>query len=263
MTDFLSKIVEQKKQEIAAAQKRLPETQVREQAFIPRKRRGFLKNMERPGTNIIAEIKRASPSKGVICPDLNPARYASQYEQGGAAALSVLTDTPYFQGSFEDFKAAREAAGLPMIRKDFLISSYQIYESSVLEADAVLLIVRILSAEQLRDYLSLCAELELDALVEVHSEEDIEAASRAGAKLIGINNRNLSSFETNIETAINMVSLLEPGQIPVAESGIRGPEDVQKLRQAGIRNFLIGESLVRASDPRAFLKSLILDDHVF
>lgn len=219
--------------------------------------------MERPGTNIIAEIKRASPSKGVICPDLNPARYASQYEQGGAAALSVLTDTPYFQGSFEDFKAAREAAGLPMIRKDFLISSYQIYESSVLEADAVLLIVRILSAEQLRDYLSLCAELELDALVEVHSEEDIEAASRAGAKLIGINNRNLSSFETNIETAINMVSLLEPGQIPVAESGIRGPEDVQKLRQAGIRNFLIGESLVRASDPRAFLKSLILDDHVF
>ncbi len=257
MTDFLSKIVEQKKQEIAAAQKRLPETQLRQEAFIPRKRRPFLKNLERPGTNIIAEIKRASPSKGLICPDLNPGRYASQYEQGGAAALSVLTDTPHFQGSSEDFKAAREAASLPMLRKDFLISSYQIYESSVLEADAVLLIVRILSAEQLRDYLSLCAELELDALVEVHSEEDIKAASRAGAKLIGINNRNLSSFETNIETAINMVSLLEPGQIPVAESGIRGPEDIKKLRNAGIRNFLIGESLVRASDPQAFLKSLI------
>lgn len=255
-TDFLTEIVEQKRKEVEAAKKRVPENQLREDAIIPRMRRPFQKQLERPGVNIIAEIKRASPSKGPICPDLNPARYASEYEAGGAAGLSVLTDTPYFQGSFDDLKKARGAVHLPVLRKDFLISSYQIYESAILEADAVLLIVRILSLEQLRDYLSLCDVLALDALVETHSPEEIETATRAGAKLIGINNRNLSSFETNIETAMNMVSLLESHQVGVAESGIQGREDIEKLQQAGIHNFLIGESLVRASDPKAFLQKL-------
>lgn len=254
-TDFLNKIVEQKKEEVTAARKRVPEARLREDAFIHRDRRPFLKNLERPGINIIAEIKRASPSKGPICPDLDPAAYAQEYEQGGAAALSVLTDTPHFQGSFEDLKRAREAVSLPVLRKDFLIDPYQIYESAVLNADAVLLIVRILSREQLQDYLALCDELKLDVLVEVHSEEDIASATRAGARLVGINNRNLRSFETNIERAMNMVSLLEPGQTAVAESGIKGPEDIRKLQNSGIHNFLIGESLVRASDPKAFLDS--------
>jgi indole-3-glycerol phosphate synthase len=257
-TDFLSKIVAQKKQEVEAAKKRIPEKQLIQDALtLSRTRRPFMGNLERPGVNIIAEIKRASPSKGLICPKLDPAAYASDYEKGSAAALSVLTDTPYFQGSFEDFKTARAAVSLPVLRKDFLISSYQIYESLMLGADAILLIVRILSPEQLKDYLSLSKELNLDALVEVHSAEEIEAANFAGAKLVGINNRNLSSFETNIENAVNMVSLLNPDQIPVAESGIRGREDIETLQQAGIHNFLIGESLVRASDPQAFLKSLI------
>jgi len=148
--DFLTKIVAQKKEEIAAAQKRLPESQLREEAFLPRKRRPFMKRLEQPGTNIIAEIKRASPSKGSLCPNLDPAAYAAAYQKGGAAALSVLTDQPHFQGSFEDFKTARKATTLPSLRKDFLISSYQLYESAVLGADAVLLIVRILSQEQLR-----------------------------------------------------------------------------------------------------------------
>ncbi|HHC25274.1 MAG TPA: indole-3-glycerol phosphate synthase TrpC [Desulfobacterales bacterium] len=255
--DFLTKIVAQKKEEIAAAQKRLPESQIREEAFLPRKRRPFMKRLEQSGTNIIAEIKRASPSKGSLCPNLDPAAYAAAYQKGGAAALSVLTDQPHFQGSFEDFKTARKATTLPGLRKDLLISSYQLYESAVLGADAVLLIVRILSQEQLRDYLRLSKDLELDALVEVHSEEELESATRAGAALIGINNRNLRSFETNIETAMNMASLLEPSQIAVAESGIRGREDIEKLQNSGIHNFLIGESLVRASDPQAFLKSLI------
>ncbi len=206
--------------------------------------------------NIIAEIKRASPSKGLICPDLNPAVYASEYEKGGAAALSVLTELQYFKGSFEDLKTARESVNLPVLRKDFLISSYQIYESAVLGADAVLLIVRILSQEQLQDYLSLAKELDLDVLVEVHSEKEIEAAARAEAKLVGINNRNLKSFETDIENAIRMVSLLESYQIAVAESGIKTSEDIKKLHDAGIWNFLIGESLVRAANPKESLLSL-------
>lgn len=256
--DFLSRIVEQKRKEVEAAKQRLPKKQViRDALAAPRDRRPFMGNLERPGINIISEIKRASPSKGSICPDLDPAAYARQYEEGGAAALSVLTDTPWFKGSFEDFRAAREATSLPMIRKDFIISSYQIYESLLLGADAVLLIVRILSKEELRDYLSLCGELDLDALVEVHSEEEIEPANFAGAKLVGINNRNLSSFETNIENAVRMVSLLDENQIPVAESGIRGREDIKTLEKAGIRNFLIGESLVRAPDPVGFLREMI------
>jgi indole-3-glycerol phosphate synthase len=257
-TDFLSRIVEQKEEEVRTAKTRVPENRlIREALSVRREPRPFMGNLERPGINIIAEIKRASPSKGLICPDLNPAEYALDYEKGGAAALSVLTDTPHFQGSFEDLKTARAAVSLPVLRKDFLISSYQIYESLILGADAVLLIVRILSQEQLRDYLNLCKELKLDALVEVHSEQDIEAAKFAGAKLVGINNRNLSSFETDIKNAVSMLSLLNSDQIPVAESGIRGKEDIEILRKAGIHNFLIGESLVRASDPQAFLKSLI------
>ena len=258
--DFLEIIVKHKKEEIVAAKKLIPESKLCNDAFTSMKRRPFLKKLEKPGTsgvNIIAEIKRASPSKGAICPDLNPAAYAQEYEKGGAAAISVLTDQHHFKGSFDDLKKVRESSTLPVLRKDFLISSYQIYESSVLGADAVLLIVRILSREQLRDYLKLCDELKVDALVEIHSEKDLESATLARARLIGINNRNLSSFETNIDTAIKLVSLLEPYQIAVAASGIQNRDDIVKNQRAGIWNFLIGESLVRAKNCQAFLKSLM------
>jgi indole-3-glycerol phosphate synthase len=257
--NILSKIVEDKKQEIAAAKQHIPESFLREKAFAPRKRRPFLKKLEHPGpfgVNIIAEIKRASPSKGDIRPNLNPAVYADEYEKGGAAALSVLTDQPYFKGGPEDLKIARETTTLPVLRKDFLISAYQIFESAVMKADAVLLIVRILDQEQLKDYLSLCNELKLDALVEVHSEADIEKAGLAGARLIGINNRNLQSFETDIEIAIRMKSLLNNDQIAIAASGIRTRKDIEKIKNSEIWNFLIGESLVRAEHPRDFLESL-------
>ena len=258
--DFLRKIVEDKKEEIEAARKHLPEKQLFEQALIPRKRRPFLKILEHPGpsgVNIIAEIKRASPSKGVICRDLNPVTYALQYEQGGAAALSVLTDQPHFQGSVTDLKSAREATKLPVLRKDFVVSSYQLYQSAVMGADAVLLIVRILEQEQLNEYLDICNKFQMDALVEIHSEKDLEAATRAGARLIGINNRNLRSFETSIETAIRLQSLLDPHQVAVAASGIRSRKDIEKNQESGIWNFLIGESLVRSENPQAFLKSLM------
>ena len=257
--DILSKIVEYKKEEITAAKQNIPESFLREKAFAPRNRRPFLKKLEHPGPfgiNIIAEIKRASPSKGDIRADLDPSVYADEYEKGGAAALSVLTDKPYFKGSPEDFKIARKTTTLPVLRKDFLISSYQIFESAVMEADAVLLIVRILDLQQLKDYLSLCNELKLDAIVEVHSEADIEKARLAGARLIGINNRNLKSFETDVEIAIRMKSLLGSDQIAIAASGIRTRKDIDLIRSYEIWNFLIGESLVRAKYPRDFLMSL-------
>jgi len=259
VNDILSKIVEDKKQEITSAKQHIPESFLREKAFAPRKRRPFLKKLEQPGPfgiNIIAEIKRASPSKGDIRANLNPSVYADEYEKGGAAALSVLTDKPYFKGSPEDLKIARETTTLPVLRKDFLISAYQIFESAVMEADAVLLIVRILDQQQLKDYLGLCNELKMDALVEVHSEADIEKAGMAGARLIGINNRNLQSFETDIDIAIRMKSLLNNDQIAVAASGIRTRKDIEKIKDSKILNFLIGESLVRAKHPREFLESL-------
>ena len=257
--DFLFDIVEHKKREVKEAKKRISESTLVKDAGLYRDKRPFLGALKKPGAsgvNIIAEIKRASPSRGIICADLDPVAMAEKYEHGGAAALSVLTDNKYFKGSIEDLKQAIKATCLPVLRKDFLISSYQIYESAAAGADAVLLIVRILSQKQLQDYLQLCDELSLDALVEIHSVKDIEAAVLAGAKLVGINNRNLSSFETDINNAIKLVSLLSPGQIPVAASGIVTRRDIEINMAAGINNFLVGESLVRAKDPAAFIGSL-------
>ncbi|RZB29882.1 MAG: indole-3-glycerol phosphate synthase [Desulfobacteraceae bacterium Eth-SRB1] len=258
--DFLTKIIADKKEEIAAAKRSLPESLVRDKAAVSQKRRMFLKKLEQPGPsgiNIIAEIKRASPSKGEIRGDINPAVYAAEYEHGGAAALSVLTDRAYFKGSIKDFKAARQAVTIPVLRKDFLISTYQIYESAVIGADAVLLIARILSPNQLKDYLNLCNELTMDALVEINTKENFEIATNAGARLIGINNRDLSSFKTDINTTINMASLIKPDQVAVAASGINTREDIEKIQKAGIWNFLIGESLMRSSNPSAFLMNLM------
>ncbi len=258
--NILQQIVEHKKRQIAEAKNRLPENKLRGQALSRRERRPFFKGLELPqatGVNIIAEIKRASPSKGIIRSDLDAVKYASDYQMGGASALSVLTDSRYFKGSVHDLKKARKNTSLPVLRKDFIISSYQIYESLAMEADAVLLIVRILSSQQLKDYINLCAKIGMDVLVETHSEKEIETATMAGAKLIGINNRNLSSFKTNIETAARLASLLTPDQIAVAESGIKSREDIEKLMDAGIRNFLVGESLVRAPDAKVFLQTLL------
>jgi len=258
--DILSEIVAHKKIEVIAARGTVPEDRLRNEAMAQRAKRPFFSRLAEPGpsgVNIIAEIKRASPSKGVFSPDLDPVTTARAYEKGGAAALSVLTDGKYFMGSKADLKKAREATSLPVLRKDFLVSAYQLYESAILGADAVLLIVRILSEQQLKDYLELAEVLNLDALVEIHSEEDLQVAVRTGARLIGINNRNLKSFETNIDTAISMVSALLPFQIPVAASGIQSPADIERNLKSGIHNFLIGESLVKAPDPSAFIRSLL------
>jgi len=259
-TDFLTRIIEDKKLAVAAAKKKMPENRLREDAFQPRQRRPFRDRFTQPGPagiNVIAEIKRASPSKGVICPDLDPVQVARAYERGGAAALSILTEQTYFHGSVTDLTDARAATSLPVLRKDFIVSAYQLYESALLNADAVLLIVRVLSRQQLQEYLDLCRRLQLDALVEVHSETDIETANWSGAELIGINNRNLSSFRTDIQTAVRIKALLPPQQVVVAASGISTRLDIEKNLQAGIWNFLIGESLVRAQDPEKLLKTLM------
>ena len=258
--NILEKIVEKKKEEITAAQNDIPEDRLREQAEQRKNRRSFYEALKEPGpfgVNIISEIKRASPSKGLIRKDLDPATYARAYEKGGAAALSVLTDQSFFQGSPKDLQSAKGAVQLPVLRKDFTISTYQIYEAAVMGADAMLLITRILSEQQLSDYLALSIELQLDALVEVHDEEDLEKAKNSGAILVGINNRNLRTFKTDIGTAIELVKRFEPHQVAVAESGIHTREDIEQLKEAGIWNFLIGESLVRAKDPIAHLGYLM------
>lgn len=260
--DILDKIVEQKKSTVASAAQKIPESRLRAEAFAlaGRRTRPFFESLATPGefgVNVISEIKRASPSKGPIRLDLDPAFYARAYEEGGARALSVLTDEPFFKGSLEDLKTARAVCSLPVLRKEFIISTYQLYETVLAGADAVLLIVRILDRVQLRDYLQLCLELRLDPLVEIYSAPELEDASWAGARLIGINNRNLRSFETSTDNAINLGGMLDEDQIAVAASGIQGRDDILQAKAAGIFNFLIGESLVRSEHPDRFLKELL------
>jgi indole-3-glycerol phosphate synthase len=258
--DFLSRILAEKKLEVEACKARLPEPHLRALAEKFRERRAFAERLAAPGphgANIIAEIKRASPSKGPIRPDLDLADYATAYTRGGAAAISVLTEREHFKGDPEDLGRVRKLTPLPLLRKDFVISAYQLYEAAVLGADAVLLIVRALAPEVLRDFLELCRELRLDALVEVHAEAELEQASRAGARLIGINNRDLHTFQTDLETSVKLARALAPGQVAVAESGIACRADVRRLQDAGIWNFLIGESLVRAADPEQGLRDLL------
>lgn len=259
-SDFLSKILEKKRDEVEAARKRLPESRLRQQAEEARSTRQFFHRLAAPGpdgANIIAEVKRGSPSRGLLRSDLDAAEYAARYEKGGAAAISVLTDETFFYGSRNDLIRARQAAQLPVLRKDFILSSYQIYEAAAWGADAVLLIVRALDAELLKDCLRLCKELQLDALVEVHSERELERATAADARLIGINNRDLTTFITDIETSKRVVRYLEDGQVAVAESGIHGRRQIEELLDAGIWNFLIGESLVRDDNPELLLHQFL------
>ncbi|MBZ4659238.1 MAG: trpC [Desulfacinum sp.] len=258
--DILKKILEMKAREVEEARSREPLAAVRRRAEEAPPTRPFLERLSAPGpagVNVIAEIKRASPSKGTIRAGLDPRVYARAYQRAGAAALSVLTDQRFFQGSFRDLQAAREAVTVPVLRKDFTIHEYQIYEARANGADAVLLIVRAVPPSFLRDALSLCRELGLGALVEVHDEREMETALACEAPLIGVNNRDLTTFRTDIETSIRLRKQLPDGMPMVAESGIGGRRDLETLLEAGIFNFLVGESLVRAPDPEAALRSLL------
>jgi len=257
---ILDRIVADKRDEIDRARQHVSVEALRARiADTEWQSRGFERCLCSPGpggVNIIAEVKRASPSKGDICVDLDAVQCAWQYETGGAAAVSVLTDAPYFKGCLEDLRRVRDAIGLPVLRKEFIIDPYQLYESRAAGADAVLLIARILSPAQLKELLALTHELVMDALVEIHNAEDYAAAHDAGSRLIGINNRNLANFDTDLQTALDLKGLLKPNEVPVAASGIHGREDIVRNLEGGIFNFLIGESLVRAKDRVVMLRSL-------
>lgn len=267
MSDHLARILDAKRQEVTVRSARTPLADLRHLAeAMPKPRSlasallpGQLSHAEpaSPPVRLIAEIKRASPSKGPLRPDLNPAAYAQAYARGGAAALSVLTDGPFFCGSLDDLKAARDAVTLPVLRKDFTVSEYQIYEARAAGADAILLIVRAVSEAFLRDALALCEALSLDALTEVHNEAELETALQCGARIVGVNNRDLTTFRTSLETSLRLRAHIPEDRIMVAESGIRHRSDVERLAAAGIFNFLVGESLVRASNPENAVRHLI------
>jgi indole-3-glycerol phosphate synthase len=258
--DILSEIVAHKGDAVEKARRKIPLEEMRVRAEAAPPPRPFLKQFtgeNRAAVNIIAEVKRASPSKGPIRPDLDPGALASAYAAGGAAAISVLTDTPYFMGSLADLAAARAAVDLPVLRKDFILSDYQVYESRAREADAILLIVRILPEKQLQALYQLSKSLKMDVLLEIHGESELETARAVGARLIGINNRNLKSFATDTRTAMRLADRLGPEQIPVAASGISSKADITVNQAAGINSFLIGESLVRAKDPAEMLRKMV------
>ena len=257
MASFLEKILVHTRETVARAKVECPEAGLvaRAQARCDvRSLAEALAPTDEP--RIIAEVKRASPSRGDIRPDLDPARLAAAYEAGGAAAISVLTETAFFKGSLTDLQAARRAVTLPVLRKDFIIDPYQVVEAAAAGADAVLIIVRILDDVQLAELLDAVRQVGLEALVEVHSVDDLARASAVGARVIGINNRDLETFETRLEVSIQIAARFGEDQLAVAASGIFGRDDIEHNLAVGISRFLVGESLVRAADPAALLRTL-------
>ena len=220
-------------------------------------RRGFRRTLAAKNPAVIAEIKKASPSAGLIAEKFDPGDIARQYEEAGAAALSVLTDRQFFQGSLDDLVEARSSVRLPVLRKDFTLDRYHLLQASAAGADCVLLIVAALTDEELTELLAAARELELDALVEVHDEAELDRALAVGADLIGVNNRNLKTLEVSLDTSLRLAPRLPDGVLKVSESGIRTGDDVQRLRDAGYAAFLVGESLMRQADPGGALARLL------
>lgn len=221
--------------------------------------RDFAAALRAPGTRVIAEIKRRSPSRGLLRPDLDVPALARAYTSGGAAALSVLTERDHFDGALEHLVAARAATHVPLLRKDFVVEAYQIWEARAAGADAVLLIVAALEPGHLAELAALARELGLAALVETHDADEVAVAVACGAQIVGINNRNLKTLEVSLDTAVALAPLVPPGAILVAESGIRGPADLARLGKVGIRVFLVGEHLMLSSDVTAALRELTGD----
>jgi indole-3-glycerol phosphate synthase len=249
---ILDKIIAYKRDEISAAKQREPFSVVEARAKAAGTTRGFLNRLVNHGVNgrpaLIAEIKKASPSRGLIRRDFNPATLAEAYERGGALCLSVLTDAPSFQGHQEHLIAAREACALPVLRKDFIIDPYQAAQSRSLGADCILLIMACLEYGQAMELTAAAQAYGMDVLVEVHNEAELGRALDLPVKLIGVNNRDLHSFETSLEVTERLAKLLPDDRLLVSESGIFTPADIARLRQAGAKAFLVGESLMRQAD---------------
>ena len=259
MSDILQQILATKKREIASDQSQLALAEVKAQARDAGPTRDFVSAMRsRIDANqpaVIAEIKKASPSKGVIRPDFNAAEIAASYAQGGATCLSVLTDRDYFQGAPEYLQAARGACALPVLRKDFMIDPYQVYEARAMGADCILLIVAALSLPLMQELEALAGDLGMAVLVESHDAEELDAALQLKTPLMGINNRNLRSFEVNLQTTLDLLVTIKD-RIVITESGILAPSDVALMRRNGVNAFLVGEAFMRASNPGAELTRL-------
>jgi indole-3-glycerol phosphate synthase len=260
MSDILNTILARKTGEIAERSARVPLAELVARAADVPETRGFadaLNAMIAQGDPaVIAEVKKASPSKGVIRPDFRPADIAVSYEFGGAACLSVLTDVDFFQGADDYLRQAREACTLPVLRKDFTIDPYQVYEARVLGADCILLIVAALDDNQLVDLSGLAMQLDMDVLVEVHDIDELERALQVPVPLVGINNRNLRTFEVSLETTLAMKDAVPRDRLLVTESGILVPDDVARMRAAGVNAFLVGETFMRADEPGEALRQL-------
>tara|TARA_R110002074_G_scaffold5503_6_gene27164 strand:- start:69 stop:902 length:834 start_codon:yes stop_codon:yes gene_type:complete len=257
---ILKNIVARKWEEIEQRQKILKLANCKAQAFDLPDTRGFVSSIEtKLRANlpaIIAEIKKASPSKGVIRENFIPAEIAESYELAGAACLSVLTDHDFFQGHEDYLQQARAASSLPIIRKDFMVAPYQIYESRVVNADCVLLIAACLSKDQMQELAGIAQEINLDVLVEVHNEEELHHALALDTRLLGINNRDLHSFEVSLENTFKLLDQIPQNKIVVTESGIHTPEDVKAMQARNVNSFLVGEAFMRAKNPGDELKRL-------
>jgi indole-3-glycerol phosphate synthase len=260
MSDILDRILAKKSEEVIAAQIARPFAQVDADARAQSPTRGFERSLrakiDAGSAAVIAEIKRASPSKGVLRVDFDPAAIAASYERAGAACLSVLTDRTFFQGGAEDLVAARAACALPALRKEFIIDEYQVAESRALGADAILLIVAALEDPQMADLEAAALALGMDVLVEIHDGAELDRALRLKTPLLGINNRNLRSFEVTLDTTLSLLPQVPADRLLVTESGILGRADVQRMREAGVHAFLVGEAFMRADDPGAALAEL-------
>jgi indole-3-glycerol phosphate synthase len=255
--DILARIVEYKKSELAAAMVSRGELETLAAETRPLRRNFRAALSSHDGPAVIAEFKKASPSKGVLAHHAEPGSVARAYEQGGAAALSVLTDEQFFHGSLDDLAAARGAVRLPVLRKDFTLDEYHVAEAAAHCADAVLLLATVLPVKRLRQLREYAAKFGLAALVEVHDAEGLQAALDSGAQIVGVNNRNLHTFETTIETSISLAGRIPDGVVKVSESGIRSAEDVRRLREAGFQGFLVGEHLMRSHNPAHALRALL------
>ncbi|KRG69593.1 indole-3-glycerol phosphate synthase TrpC [Pseudoxanthomonas dokdonensis] len=260
MSDILTTILARKREEIAERSGRVPLAELKARVDGAPPPRGFAQALQamiaQGEAAVIAEVKKASPSKGVIRPDFHPADIAVSYEFGGAACLSVLTDVDFFQGSDAYLQQAREACTLPVLRKDFTIDPYQVYEARVLGADCILLIVAALDDEQLVSLSSLAMELEMDVLVEVHDIDELERALQVPVPLIGINNRNLRSFEVSLQTTLAMKDAVPRDRLLITESGILQRDDVALMRGNGVHGFLVGETFMRAPEPGDALREM-------
>lgn len=253
--DILARIVDQKRQDLAQSPRDIHELERAAVEAAP-DRRGFRSALESHTPAIIAEIKKASPSKGLLSDSFDPPGIARAYERGGAAALSVLTDSQFFQGSFADLQAARATTGIPVLRKDFTIHPVHVLEAAAHGADAVLLIAAILDDSELRTLRVEAENLGLDALIEVHDRGELLRAIDSGATLIGVNNRDLHTFQVRLETSLELAASMPSGVLTVSESGIHSSADIHRLRQAGYRAFLVGEHLMKSPDPAMALEAL-------